>query len=495
METEQRQIHMKHEQIDSELKAAVGAQYVSDQLAERFIYQWDFVTCSTPPGACEFVAMPDRVEQVVEILHIATRHKLPVIPLVSGMNFGGLAIPRKGGIAVDLRRMNRVLKVYEDDMYALVEGGITWGDLQGYLQKNHPSLRAGITYSPPSTGVIPAYLEHGMLDLSMVAGSGSHFINGLEVVLPSGQIIRTGTAMFSPYWFGRPPTPDISGCFIGWSGTSGIVTKASIRLWPNWITNPWSVIAPTFRKGVEIEKALFKAGFSLSDITAVNHSWAMMMKGFSAEDLERVPYKAEEKDIPDYFGNVRLYASTEKEMEVKVESLQELVNRLGGEIQYTAEVLRKTKEDELGTVPLTAFELPLQAIGTWNFAGGGGEWCGVYTPLSLLSDYYEKAREISIHYGKHGLFYHRAMEGGHCHVGRLNVQFDKSNEEDVEISRQCLMKIDEMAREMGLVRYKAPFWAADREVSQGHGGTMQFLKQLKGLLDPDGIMNPGQGLF
>jgi glycolate oxidase len=495
MKNESNQNHPRHTKILEELQKMAGPQYVSDGLAERFIYHWDFVTCSTPPGTCEFVVMPADVEQVAEIVRLANREKIPVVPLVSGMNFGGLAIPRKGGIVVDLRRMNKVIEVHEDDMYALVEGGITWGDLQGYLQRNHPSLRAGITYSPPSTGVIPAYLEHGMLDISNVAGSGSHFLNGLEVVLPTGKIVKTGTAMFSRLWYGRPPTPDISGCFIGWSGTSGIVTKASIRLWPNWVTNPWSITAATFRKGIEIEKVLFKTGFSFSDVTAVNHSWGMMMKGFYASDLDRVPYKAEEKGFPDYFGTVRLYASSEKEMAVKVESLVELVGKMGGEARYAANVIAETKQNELGTIPLTAFELPLQAFGTWNFAGGGGEWCGVYTPLSMLADYYEKAREISVRYGKHGLFYHRGMDGGHSHVGRLNIEFNKGDADDVQNSRKCLMEIDDLARDMGLVRYKAPYWAAAREVAHGHPDSIEFLKQLKKLMDPEGIMNPGQSLF
>ena len=483
----------KHDEINLRLKNIVGDRFASDNLAETAIYGWDFVTCSTEPGWCEFVVMPAKTEEIADIVTVARKYRLPVIPIVSGMNFGGLGIPRQGGIVLDLRRMNRIIEVNEDDMYAVVEGGITWGDLQGYLQTHHPGLRAGLTYSPPSTGVLASYLEHGMLDLSMIAGTGSNFLNGLEVVLGSGRIIRTGTAMFSKYWYDRAPTPDISGLLIGWSGTSGIVTKGSIRLWPNWVTNPWSITADTFRQGIEIEKALFKSGLSLVDTTAVNHSWAMMMKNFKAGDTDKVPFRAEQAGLPDYFGTVKLFGCTEKEMAAKAEALEEIVTRLGGGLRYGPEAFDAVPQNERGTAPLSALELPLQAVGTWNFSGGGGEWCGAYLPVNLIADYYERARDIAIKYSKHGLYYHRAMSFGHSHVGRLNVEFDKSDTDDVEKSKECLMKIDSLAKEMGVIRYKAPHWAARREVEQGHLQTMEFLKELKSTMDPDGIMNPGQG--
>jgi len=57
-------------------------------------------------------------------------------------------------------------------------------------------------------------------------------INGLEAVLPTGEKILTGSASASPHWFSRHPLPDFCGLFVDWKGTSGIVTKASIQLWP-----------------------------------------------------------------------------------------------------------------------------------------------------------------------------------------------------------------------------------------------------------------------
>ena len=132
-------------EIVVELEKVVGDRYVSDEPEIQYLYHYDFITAE-PEGKCDIAIMPETAEEVQEIVKIANKYKIPIVPWVSGINFGSIATPRKGGIVVDLRRMNRVLEVNEDDMYAVVEGGITWADLKGYLDKHHPNFRAGVTF-------------------------------------------------------------------------------------------------------------------------------------------------------------------------------------------------------------------------------------------------------------------------------------------------------------------------------------------------------------
>ncbi|MFW9818232.1 MAG: FAD-binding oxidoreductase, partial [Candidatus Thorarchaeota archaeon] len=148
---------MIERKVKSELEQIVGENYISDEPEIQFLYHYDFITAE-PEGQCDIAIMPKNAEEVQDIVKIANKYKIPIVPWVSGINFGSIATPRKGGIVVDLRRMNRVLQVNEDDMYIVVEGGITWADLKGYLDKYHPNFRAGITFSPPGTGVIPSCL-------------------------------------------------------------------------------------------------------------------------------------------------------------------------------------------------------------------------------------------------------------------------------------------------------------------------------------------------
>jgi len=439
------------------------------------------------------VVLPGSTEEVQEIIYLANRERIPVVPMVSGLNNAGLANPLQGGIVLDLRRMNRVLEVNEDDMYAVVEGGITWADLALYLNKKHPTLRPPITWSPPATGVVPSLLENGMHDLGMVGGCGSDFINGLEVVLPTGEIVVTGSLALSDSWYSRPPLPDISGLFIGWSGRTGIVTKASMKLWPKLPRRDYSLSAKTFKDGIEIEMALFKAGgplLGICDITAINSFWSLASRTYSGLDLSRVPL---EPRGADYMGMLTVMASTEKEMEAKAEVICDITKKLGGRITVYEEVQRVMAENERGITPLV-LNCPVQEFPIWNFYMGGiGEWIGGYMPIRRVPEYYLESLEITKKYGKHALYYHRAMFGGHYNIARTLVLSNKDDPEDMRRTRECLMELDSALRKYG-VRYKPQYWAVLRNNNKGHAGTLGLISRIKKMLDPNNILNPGQGM-
>jgi glycolate oxidase len=294
--------------IIHELESIVSKKFVSDKPEVTYLYHHDFVTAE-PEGKCDIAVMPSSAEEVQGIVILANKYKIPLVPWVSGINFGSIATPRKGGIVVDLRRLNRVLEVNEDDMYAVVEGGITWADLKGYLEKNHPEMRAGITWSPSGTGVIPACLCYGMFDLGMIGGTGAEFINGLEVVLGSGELVRAGSCSLSNYWYGRQPLPDISGLFIGWEGTTGIVTKAAIKLWPKLpYREDFTGIAMQIDNGFPVLLKLSKAGLGICDIVVANLGWVQSWQELNEKDAVK---DAIEENMPDFISLITTQAYTE----------------------------------------------------------------------------------------------------------------------------------------------------------------------------------------
>lgn len=480
------------DKIYEELAGIVGERFVSNRPEELFLYHWDFVTAEEP-GRCDFVVMPEKTEEVKGIVELANREKIPVIPWVSGINIGGVCIPREGGIVVDLRRMNRVLEVNEDDMYAVVEGGITWGDLKGYLLKHHPDLRAGITWSPPGTGVIPSYICYGMLDLGMVGGTGAEFLNGLEVVLPTGKVVRVGSCMSTDYWYGRQPFPDLSGLFIGWEGTTGIITKAGIKLWPNLPRRDYIVLAKTVDAGVRIFKRLARAGLGIVDMCFLNYVWLTATQG--VRDSENIPSEPEKAGLPDFHGLVTITGATEKELDAKEETLMKICTEEGEMAVSFGDAMSMFQENQIGEF-LTYTSTPIQLYTVWDFArGGGGEWVGGYVSSKHLVDVYYKMREAAIRHGMRPQFYGRAMFGGHYWIGRMNISFSKNDPEEIEKVRRCLMDMDEAARKVGsFIRYKAPPWAKKRNFEKADPNTIELLKEVRKLLDPNGIMNPGQGL-
>ena len=92
-------------EVRRELERVVGSEYVSSDPEVTFLYHWDFVTAEEP-GVCDIVVMPGSTREVQEVVRLANKWRIPVVPWVSGVNIGGLATPRRGGIVVDLRRMN-----------------------------------------------------------------------------------------------------------------------------------------------------------------------------------------------------------------------------------------------------------------------------------------------------------------------------------------------------------------------------------------------------
>ena len=98
----------------------------------------------------------------------------------------------------------------------MVEPGVTFGHMRKYLDAHHPELRYAYPLAPPYTSVIANALLQGLCDLSSVHGAMADFVNGLEAVLPTGDVVRVGSgAMDSGSWFGRYPLPDLVGLFSG----------------------------------------------------------------------------------------------------------------------------------------------------------------------------------------------------------------------------------------------------------------------------------------
>ena len=111
--------------IVEKLERIVGSEYVSTNEADLHIYSQDMTQAE--PSSPDVVVMPQSLEEVQAIVAVANEDKIPITPYVAGGNIGGLAIPLKGGIMLDLKRMDRIIEVNETDMYAVVEPGVTFG--------------------------------------------------------------------------------------------------------------------------------------------------------------------------------------------------------------------------------------------------------------------------------------------------------------------------------------------------------------------------------
>jgi len=178
---------------------------------------------------------PDNVEEVQKVVRIANAYKIPIYPVSTGKNlgYGGSAPVFSGSVVLDLKRMNRILEVDEKNAYALVEPGVSYFDLYRYIQEK--GLNLWLDVPDPGWGSpVGNSLDRG--GGYLMAQYRNHFDShcGMEVVLPNGELLRTGMgAMPGAKTWQQYKTgfgPWIDGIFS--QSNFGVVTKMGFWLMP-----------------------------------------------------------------------------------------------------------------------------------------------------------------------------------------------------------------------------------------------------------------------
>jgi glycolate oxidase len=203
--------------------------------------------------------MPSTTEEVQAIVKLANRYDFVFIPRGSGMINSAFPNPSqammgKGVVVIDPKRMNKILKVDADNMYMVIEPYVNFAACQA------EAMKVGCSFpSPPAGSQVSALANiqwHGAYGNSWISALGANQLLSFEVVLPNGEILRSGSlAQEGPeedWIWNDGPGPDLRGFFrgaqFGHAGGMGMVTKISARMFP-W---PGPTTIPT--KGNAVEK-------------------------------------------------------------------------------------------------------------------------------------------------------------------------------------------------------------------------------------------------
>ena len=210
-----------NQQVELELKNLLNSRYSTSE-STRGNYARGEDTYD--PILSKAVVFPETNEEVSKILKLCNEHKIPVVPFVTGTSLEGNVLGNENGITICLEKMNKILTVNAEDFDCRVQACVTKEQLNEYLREDgvffpiDPGANAAL-------GGMASTSASGTMAVKY--GTMKTVISGLTVVLPNGDIIKTGgrTKKTSAGY-------NLTNLFIGSEGTLGIITEVHLRLSP-----------------------------------------------------------------------------------------------------------------------------------------------------------------------------------------------------------------------------------------------------------------------
>lgn len=427
-------------------------------------YGADAVKEKFPPEA---VVFPESTGQMVAILKLANEYLFPVTARGGGVGYTGGAVPVDGGIVVGTDRMNKIIEINVDDLYAICQPGITTFVLQQAAEKH------GLMFAPDPASYKDSFIGGNIAEnaggmRTPKYGVTKHHVLGLEVVTATGEIIRTGgKTVKNVVGF------DLTGLICGSEGMLGIITEATLKLLP--MPETTSTVRANFYSMEAACKVLTK-------FTPVG------LLPMAMEVIDKYCIEAVEGNFA--FGlskdaNAILLVAVDgsrEEVAKNAATIERIIGENGG-----FDILRaKSKEDEDKLWDVRrAISPSLLKYGTLKINED------VVVPRSKVPELVAKIEAIG---KKHNTF---VANFGHAGDGNIHVNFvvDRDDAAAIARARECVAETFALSVELGgtisgehgIGYVKAPYlsYAIDNP-------TIEIMKAIKKVFDPNGILNPGK---
>ena len=209
--------------VVSELRQIVGDAFLRLDAASLQTYGVDALGKGHPP---DVVILPANTEQIASIARLCNRERVPLVVRGAGTGFTGGAVPTRGGVLLSMERLNRILEIDELNLLAVVEPNVINADLQ------HAVEDAGLFYPPDPASLNQSSIGGNVAECAggpraFKYGTTKRYVLALEAVLPSGEVINTGSKAVK-----NVVGYDLTQLLVGSEGTLAIITKITLRLLP-----------------------------------------------------------------------------------------------------------------------------------------------------------------------------------------------------------------------------------------------------------------------
>ncbi len=451
-------------EVLEQLKQIVGMENVLIEPEKVEPYGADAVKEKFPPEA---VVFPESTAQMCEILKLANEYLFPVTARGGGVGYTGGAVPVDGGIVIGTDRMNKIIEINADDLYVICQPGLTTFALQQAVEKY------GLMFPPDPASYKDSFIGGNIAEnaggmRTPKYGVTKHSVLGLEVVTATGEIIRTGgKTVKNVVGF------DLTGLMCGSEGMLGIITEATLKLLP--IPEATSTVRASFKTMEEACKVLTKftpEGLLPMAMEVIDKNCVGAIEQNFAFGLS--------KDA----GAILIVAvdGFREEVEKNSQMIERILQSNGG-----FDILRsksKEEEDKLWDIR-RAISPSLMKYGTLKINED------VVVPRSKVPELISKIEEIA---QKHNTF---VANFGHAGDGNIHVNFmcDRENADSIARARQCVKETfalsvalgGSISGEHGIGYVKAAY--LDMAID---APTLEIMKNIKKVFDPNGILNPGK---
>lgn len=450
-----------------DLQAIAGERYVLTTPEDLVCYGYDATMVRDLPGV---VVLPGSAEEVSQVLKLANRERIPVVPRGAGTGMSGGSIPNESSICVALTRMDGVKEIDAVNLVAVVEPGVITGDLQSLVEQQ------GLFYPPDPASLKQSTIGGNVAECAggprcLKYGTTKDYVLGLEVVLPTGEIIRTGGKLMK----------DVTGynltqLFVGSEGTLGIITEVLLRLIPKPEARRTAMaVFPILDHATEAVTNLFAAGILPCTIEIMDNTTIRVVE----EHLRM--------GLPVEAGAILIVEVDGKESAVvsEIARVGEVCERSGAsdvQVGTTAEEsealwkARRAVSPSLGRIAPTKF----------------GE--DISVPRSALPEMVRRIGEISRKYDLVIPVFGHAGDGN-LHPNMMCDERDPAvmarvHQAAGEIFAAAIELGGTLSGEHGIGLLKQPYMAHKLAPE-----VLSLMQRLKGTFDPNGILNPGKMIY
>jgi glycolate oxidase len=455
---------MQRDALVRELQSIVGADGVIAQPSELVVYETDGLSVFKHPP--DLVVFPRSTEEVVAVVRLLRRYRLPIIPRGAGTGLSGGALAERGGVLITTTRMKRILQMDIRNRCVLVEAGVV------NIHITNAVKAWNYHYAPDPSSQVACTIGGNIAENSggphtLKYGVTTNHILGVEVVLPDGEVVWLGGKTEESVGY------DLRGVFIGSEGTFGIVTKAWVKL----TRNPQS-----YRTMRVSFASVDDAAQAVSDIIAAGIIPA------AAEFVDHVALDA----LKEAFG-LQLPEGTKALLVIELDGLEVALDR---QAERVKEICRKNRAIE---ILLARNEQERAQL--WFARKRAFGALGRLTPSYITQDGMvprsklpEMMRFVYAVGEKYSL---RIANIFHAGDGNLHpcILFDERKPDEVEralkvsteIIRRCVEVGGSVTGEHGVGLEKRafmPFMFTPDELA--------VMRKIKAVFDPDGVCNPGK---